>query len=68
MVGVAQAFPVIDTRGRQVMQTPEDVAQMLRLRAAGLGVNPSPPCRSARARAVVGRTAAAAYFAHPPAA
>jgi len=38
MDGVVQAFPVIDTMGRQVMQTPEDVAQMLRLRAAGLGI------------------------------
>jgi len=38
MVGVMQACPVIDTTGRQVMQTPEDVAQMLRLKAAGLGV------------------------------
>jgi transposase len=38
MVGVVQALPVIDTTGRQVMQTPEDVAQMLRLRAAGLGI------------------------------
>jgi len=38
MEAVVQAFPVIDTTGRQVMQTPEDVAQMLRLRAAGLGI------------------------------
>jgi transposase len=38
MVGVGQALPVIDTTGRQVMQTPEDVAQMLRLKAAGLGI------------------------------
>jgi transposase len=38
MVGVMQALPVIDTTGRQVMQTPEDVAQMLRLKAAGLGI------------------------------
>src|SRR5438309_11152626 len=38
MTGVGQALPVIDTTGRQVMQTPEDVAQMLRLRAAGLGI------------------------------
>ncbi|MGZ5094984.1 MAG: IS21 family transposase [Burkholderiales bacterium] len=38
MDGVVQAVPVIDTTGRQVMQTPEDVAQMLRLRAAGLGI------------------------------
>jgi transposase len=38
MVGVVQAFPVIDTTGRQMMQTPEDVAQMLRLKAAGLGI------------------------------
>jgi hypothetical protein len=35
---VVQALPVIDTTGRQVMQTPEDVAQMLRLKAAGLGI------------------------------
>src|SRR5438105_7398798 len=38
MIGVVQALPVIDTTGRQVMQTPEDVAQMLRLKAAGLGI------------------------------
>lgn len=38
MDGVVQALPVIDTTGRQVMQTPEDVAQMLRLKAAGLGI------------------------------
>ena len=38
MVGVMQALPVIDSTGRQTMQTPEDVAQMLRLRAAGLGI------------------------------
>lgn len=38
MEGVVQAFPVIDTTGRQVMQTPEDVAQMLRLKGAGLGI------------------------------
>jgi transposase len=37
MNGVVQAFP-IETTGRQVMQTPDDVAQMLRLRAAGLGI------------------------------
>ena len=37
---VVQAFPVIATTGRQVMQTPEDVAQMLRLKAAGLGIKP----------------------------
>jgi transposase len=35
---VGQASPVIETTGRQVMQTPEDAAQMLRLRAAGLGI------------------------------
>jgi transposase len=35
---VVQALPVIDATGRQVMQTPEDVAQMLRLKAAGLGI------------------------------
>jgi transposase len=33
-----QALPVIETTGRQVLQTPEDVAQMLRLKAAGLGI------------------------------
>src|SRR6476469_4788445 len=38
MVGVVQALPVIDTTGRQMMQSPEDVAQMLRLKAAGLGI------------------------------
>ena len=35
---VVQALPVINSTGRQVMQTPEDVAQMLRLKAAGLGI------------------------------
>ena len=35
---VVQALPVINAMGRQVMQTPEDVAQMLRLKAAGLGI------------------------------
>ena len=35
---VMQALPVIETTGRPVMQTPEDVAQMLRLKAAGLGI------------------------------
>lgn len=39
MVGVVmQALPVIETTGRQVMQPPEDVAHMLRLKAAGLGI------------------------------
>jgi transposase len=38
MEAVVQASPVIETTGRQVMQTPEDVAQMLRLKAAGLGI------------------------------
>ena len=38
MVVVVQALPVIDTTGRPMMQTPEDVAQMLRLKAAGLGI------------------------------
>lgn len=35
---VVQAFPISETMGRQVMQTPEDVALMLRLKAAGLGI------------------------------
>src|SRR5512142_1578618 len=35
---VVQALPVINAMGRQVMQKPEDVAQMLRLKAAGLGI------------------------------
>ena len=35
---VVQALPVVETTGRQVMQTPEDVALMLRLKAAGLRV------------------------------
>lgn len=35
---VTQALPVIDTTGRQLMQTPEDAAQMLRLKGSGLGV------------------------------
>jgi hypothetical protein len=38
MEALVQALPVIDATGSQVMQTPEDVAQMLRLRAAGLGI------------------------------
>ena len=38
MVGVVQALLVINTTGSQMMQTPEDVAQMLRLKAAGLGI------------------------------
>jgi transposase len=38
MEAVVQALPVIESTGRQVMQTPEDVAQMLRLKAAGLGI------------------------------
>ena len=38
MDSVVQASPVIETTGRHVMQTPEDAAQMLRLRAAGLGI------------------------------
>ena len=38
MVGVVQALPVIDTTGGQVMHTPEDVAQMLQLKVAGLAV------------------------------
>lgn len=38
MVEVMQALPVLEPTGRQVMQTPDDVAQMLRLKAAGLGV------------------------------
>src|SRR6185437_13767028 len=38
MIGVVQALPVIDMTGRQVMQTPEDAAQMVRLRAAGVGI------------------------------
>lgn len=35
---VVQALPVLETTGRQVMQTPQDVALMLRLKAAGLGI------------------------------
>ena len=35
---VVQALPVSQATGRQVMQTPDDVALMLRLKAAGLGV------------------------------
>ena len=34
---VVHALPVMETTGRQVMQTPEDVALMLRLKAAGVG-------------------------------
>jgi hypothetical protein len=39
MDGVVQALPVIETTGRQVMQTPEDVARMLRLKAGTDGAN-----------------------------
>jgi len=38
MVAAMQALPVFDTTGRQLMETPEDVAQMLRLKAAGLSI------------------------------
>lgn len=38
MDDVVQALSVIDVTGRQVMQTPEDVALMLRLRASGLAI------------------------------
>ena len=38
MVVVMQALPVFETTGRQVMEAPEDVAQMLRLKAAGLPI------------------------------
>ena len=38
MAVVMQALPVFETTGRQLMQTPEDVAQMLRLKAAGLSI------------------------------
>ena len=49
MEGVVQALSAIDTTGRQVMQTPEDVAQMLRLKAAGLAIK-SIACKTGRAR------------------
>jgi transposase len=35
---VVQALPIAEAMGRLVMQTPEDVALMLRLKAAGLGI------------------------------
>ncbi len=38
MIGVSQTLPVTQWMGREMMQMPEDVAQMLRLRAAGLGI------------------------------
>jgi transposase len=38
MVAAMQALPVFDTTGRHLMETPEDVAQMLRLKAAGLSI------------------------------
>jgi DNA-binding NarL/FixJ family response regulator len=38
MDAVVHALPIVNATGRQVMQTPEDVAQMLRLKAAGLGI------------------------------
>ena len=38
MEAVVQACPVTEKTGRQVMQTPEVAAHMLRLRAAGLGI------------------------------
>lgn len=38
MSEVTQALAVDDLTGRQVMQTPEDVAQMLRLERSGMGI------------------------------
>lgn len=38
MLEVTQALAVDDLTGRQVMQTPEDVAQMLRLERSGMGI------------------------------
>ena len=35
---VVQASAVINTTGRQLMETPRDVAQMLRLKASGMGI------------------------------
>ena len=63
---VVQALPVLETTGRQVMQTPEDVALMLRLKAAGLGVKKiaarmaRAAQRPLRAETVAQRTAATA--------
>ena len=34
---VVQASAVMNTTGRQLMETPQDVAQMLRLKASGMG-------------------------------
>ena len=56
MDSVVQALPVLNTTGRQVMQTPEDVAQMLRLKVAGLGIKQS-------ARWVARRTRYAVIYA-----
>jgi len=38
MIGVSQTLAVTQWKGREQMQMPEDVAQMLRLRVAGLGI------------------------------
>ncbi len=38
MIGVSQTLAVTQWTGREQMQMPEDVAQMLRLRVAGLGI------------------------------
>jgi hypothetical protein len=44
MVEVVQALPVMNTAGRQVMETPQDVAQMLRLKASGIGIKAIARC------------------------
>ena len=38
MVEVVQAVPVMNMAGRQLMETPQDVAEMLRLKASGIGI------------------------------
>jgi len=44
MVEVVQALPVMNTAGRQLMETPQDVAQMLRLKASGIGIKAIARC------------------------
>src|SRR3954464_13570592 len=38
MVEVVQAVPVMNMAGRQLMETPQDVAEMVRLKASGIGI------------------------------
>ena len=57
---VVQAFPISETMGRQVMQTPEDVALMLRLKAAGSGIKKIAERMACSKNTVRGTCAAAA--------